>query len=352
MEFSSYTNWNQLPESANALFAKSEKDSIFFSRVWFENLVATSLMEDQFMLLACVVEKDNVLAILPLMKSNSGNCRSLRTYSTSLYTLLLADDNQQEILTCLAQGLSRAPFQQLLFEPVAEHDKNLDSLQRVMESSGFDYHRHFRFYNWFHQLQGQSFEEYMATRPGVVRNSIARKHRKLEREHGYDIRLFTDDNLQQAMADYNTVYKASWKANERFEGFIEGLVRSFSKPGWLRFAILYIAGQPVAAQIWFVAHGKANIFRLVYDEAWKRYSPGSILTRYLMKHVIDTDKVEEIDFLTGNEKYKQDWMSERRERWGLACVSRRQSRNRAHRVVDALKGLLKRPKNQPNKAIR
>jgi hypothetical protein len=39
-----------------------------------------------------------------------------------------------------------------------------------------------------------------------------------------------------------------------------------------------------------------------------------------MEYVIDTDRVEEIDFLTGNDAYKQDWMSERRERFLLSCV--------------------------------
>ena len=37
-----------------------------------------------------------------------------------------------------------------------------------------------------------------------------------------------------------------------------------------------------AAQLWFFVQGKASIFRLAYDEEWKRYSPGSILTAYLM----------------------------------------------------------------------
>ena len=69
------------------------------------------------------------------------------------------------------------------------------------------------------------------------------------------------------MADYNTIYKASWQGGERFTGFVPALV-NMVQPGWLRLAILYIDGQPAAGQIWFVVHGKACIFRLAYDEAW------------------------------------------------------------------------------------
>ena len=180
----------------------------------------------------------------------------------------------------------------------------------------------------------------MAARPARLRNTIDRKQRKLEREQGYDMRLYIDNDLQKALADYNAIYTASWKANEIFGEFIEGLVTNMSGQGWLRLAILYIAGQPAAAQIWFVVNARASIFKLAYDESWKQFSAGSILTSYLMKQVIDVDKVDEIDFLTGNDAYKQDWMTERRQRWRLGCVNRAQLRGRVSLFMESLKGLL------------
>ncbi len=327
MKFVCYDDWNQLPENANALFVKGSKESVFFSRPWFENLVNTALGNGQSMLLACVVEGDDVLALLPLMKRESEQWTILTHLYSSLYSLLLADNNRQEILECMVQGLTELPVYPLRLDPVSENDENIQSLQRAMQASGAECHSKFRFYNWIHRVNGQSFEDYLAARPARVRNTIARKKRKLEREHGYEIRLFVNQDLEQAIADFNAVYRASWKANELFGRFVEGLACSLSKPGWLRLAILYIEGQPAAAQFWFVVHGKASIFKLAYDEVWKQYSPGSILISYLMEYVIDTDKVEEIDFLTGNDAYKQDWMSERRERLSLYCGKPRMSKS-------------------------
>jgi CelD/BcsL family acetyltransferase involved in cellulose biosynthesis len=81
------------------------------------------------------------------------------------------------------------------------------------------------------------------------------------------------------MSDYYSLYNSSWKANEQYVDFLDGIVEGFSIQGWSRLAVLYVKGQSVAAQLWFVLHGKANIFRLSYDEAWKQYSVGSILTK-------------------------------------------------------------------------
>ena len=344
MKFVCYSDWDQLPESANALFEQGEKDSIFFSRPWFECLAATALKDDHTMVLACVMVGDTVMAILPLMES-AGNKAwySLRHGFTPLYSLLLADDDQERVLSCLTQALSQLPVNGLLLEPVAEDDSKLNGLQRSLETAGFSCEHIFRHYNWIYRLQGQTYEEYMAVRPAQLRNTISRKKRKLEREHGYEIRLFTGDEVPRRMSDYYEVYDASWKQNEiNNAGFQDCFVESFSRAGWSRLAILYVKGQPVAAQLWFVHDGKASIFRLAYDKAWKKYSTGSILTSFLMEYVIDTDRVEEIDFLTGNDAYKQDWMSERRERLLLSCVKSIIPASRYERFVKSLKRIMKR----------
>ncbi len=339
MEFKCFTECNQLPDSSDALFLQAEKDSLFFSRLWFENLITTALHNDQRLLLACVLQKNEtgaienskVLAILPLIhrdkgdNGDNGEWSSLNHFFTSLYTVLLVDSNRQKIVHCLAKGLSQLPLNSLTFDPVEEHDQNINLLILALESFGFDSNRHTQLYNWFHPLQGQTFSEYMAARPSRVRNTIARKQRKLKREHDYTINLYTGDDIRQGLADYHAVYEASWKPKEVYKDVIEGFTTSFITAGWLRLAVLYSAnGQPIATQLWFVVHKKASIFRLAYDEAWKPYSPGSILTEYLMKYVIDTDNVEEIDFLTGNDRYKQDWMSQRRQRWKIVCTRRQE----------------------------
>lgn len=346
IEFICFKDQGELPDSAYALFRKFEKNSVFFSQLWLENLQNTGLDEGQVLTFATVVDRGKVLALLPLVRHDGGHYYSPGNLYTSLFTLYMVEENQPEILQCLAQGLANLPVRSLRFDPVAEDDTMLLLLQEALETSGFQCQRFFRFYNWIYRVQGQSFKDYMAARPSRVRNTIARKRRKLERELGYQIRLFTDDNLSQGLADYQAVYDASWKVREQFGGFVEGLAMELSSKGWLRLAVLYIEGKPAAAQFWFVVHGKASIFKLAYGEAWKQYSPGSILIAYLMEHVIDVDKVEEIDFLTGNDSYKQDWMAERRVRWRLACSNMNAAKPDTGGVTGFPASLLKRLRNR------
>jgi CelD/BcsL family acetyltransferase involved in cellulose biosynthesis len=45
-----------------------------------------------------------------------------------------------------------------------------------------------------------------------------------------------------------------------------------------------------------------------------------------MRHALDVDKVREVDYLTGDDPYKRNWMSHRRERWGIAAFDPRRPR--------------------------
>lgn len=333
MEFVCYAHWDQLPERAAPLLSRTAVDSLFFSRPWFDSLLRDTPADRQSILLACVVEGGRVLALLPLEMRDGRHWYGFTHLYASLYTLLLAEPGRREVIECLARGLRDLAFSSLRLGPVAADDGNLEGFQQAMESLGIACERRFRFYNWIHRTQGQTFDDYLAARPARVRNSIARKERKLAREHGYRIHVVSDSGLQKSMADYYAVYNRSWKATELYRGFVDCLIRALAEQGWLRLGVLYVGEMPVAAQLWFVVHGKASIFKLVHDEKWRRYSPGSILTKHLMQQVIDHDRVTEIDFLTGNDAYKQDWMSERRERWTLYCIRSPEPERRIGRIL-------------------
>jgi hypothetical protein len=46
-------------------------------------------------------------------------------------------------------------------------------------------------------------------------------------------------------------------------------------------------------------------------------SPGTLLSAALFQHVIDDDKVTEIDFGTGSDGYKREWMEDMRPRFRI-----------------------------------
>src|SRR5690606_16979754 len=76
-------------------------------------------------------------------------------------------------------------------------------------------------------------------------------------------------------------------------------------------------GQAIAAQMWTVEGDAAFIHKLAHRETAKPISPGSVLSAALFRHVIDNDRVSLIDFGTGDDAYKRDWMERVRPRYRL-----------------------------------
>ena len=58
----------------------------------------------------------------------------------------------------------------------------------------------------------------------------------------------------------------------------------------------------------------------------KHLSAGTTLSAALFERSIDIDRVELIDFGTGNDRYKADWMEQVRPRYRIDCLDLRQPR--------------------------
>jgi hypothetical protein len=172
--------------------------------------------------------------------------------------------------------------------------------------------------NWRADTQGLDFDAYWARRPGQLRNTVKRR----EKAAGLDVKVH-DCFDPQAWADYETVYRASWKPEEGSYPFLRALAEQEGAAGTLRLGIARKDGIPVAAQFWLVENGEAWIHKLAYAEAAKDLSPGTILSAAMFRHVLDQDRVDRIDYGNGDEPYKADWMDERRTLWQLRAFNPR-----------------------------
>ncbi|WP_068077087.1 GNAT family N-acetyltransferase [Novosphingobium lentum] len=163
--------------------------------------------------------------------------------------------------------------------------------------------------NHFLPVAGRSFAEYWAARPGQLRETVRRKGRK----GVVELRIATAFDPAD-WAAYEAIYGLSWKPEEGNPALLRRFAEAEGAAGRLRMGIATIDGQPVAAQFWTVEAGTAFIHKLAHDESVKKHSPGTLLSAALFEHVIDRDGVAEVDFGTGDDPYKRDWMEAVRPR--------------------------------------
>ncbi len=194
------------------------------------------------------------------------------------------------------------------------------TLLGALQATGLIPFQFFCFGNWY-QPVSDDWPTYLACREGTIRSTIKRMKKKFTAKGGTLELVLGGVDLARGLAAYELVYAKSWKTAEPFPRFVPSLIRTCAEKGWLRLGVAWLNDQPIAAQIWIVANGKANIYKLAYDEDYKAYASGTLLTAMLMEHAIENDQVVEVDYLIGDDPYKKSWMSHRRERWGIIAYN-------------------------------
>lgn len=218
-------------------------------------------------------------------------------------------DERSQLLRAIA-GALKSRLARLSLQPI--NDADLAALHKAFAGAGWLTDASVQTVNWVAHVGADDFAGYWAKRPGQLRSTVKRKAGKAK----LSIRIL-DGFDPDAWADYEAVFAASWKGEEGSPAFLRSVAEMAASWGRLRMGIAHdAAGTPLAAQFWTIdgpADARvATIHKLAYADAAKALSPGSILSHEMFEHVIARDAPREIDFGTGDDPYKADWMDEKR----------------------------------------
>lgn len=334
-----YGRFEDLRPAHEKMFAEASRvDGIFSSLPWFRLLFKTTCAGSA-QLRIFSVESDATghvpycVLTMCYQIATAGWLRpriltGLTNYYTSLFHPISSatDQDTQNHFNLLAQAIAAdSPSWDMIdLHPMAIDAPLFDSIRVAFRHAGMATQSYFCFGNWYLNVRGRTYQEYFDCLPSKLRNTLTRKTRQLEGSHRLRIEILSElADVAKGIAAYEKIYRASWKNSESYPAFMPGLIQLCAENGWLRMGLAYVDNQPAAAQLWIVSNSKAEIYKLAYDEQFAALSIGSILTAHMMQHAIDIDRVQSVDYLTGDDAYKQDWMSHRRERWGIVAFNLR-----------------------------
>jgi CelD/BcsL family acetyltransferase involved in cellulose biosynthesis len=320
-----YRHIDELPIAALQIVERAQSDNWEFGPAWYRNLANTVFPSDEGVRFYVLSKDDLPQVVLPLRTTRSfwsERVNSLSNYYTSLYSPSMKEQVKVGELAYLIKAVRRTQksIGEVRFTPMDPYSPAYSLWLRAFTASGMVPFQFFSFGNWYAPVTSD-WTAYLKQRSGALRSTIRRMTKKFA-EYGGTLEIVSGSaGLEKGLAAFNTVYSKSWKQAEPFSEFVPGLIRVCAKHGWLRLGLAWINGVPVAAQIWVVANGKASIYKLAFDEDYRSFAPGTLLTAMLLQHTMEIDRVSEVDYLIGDDVYKQSWMSHRRERWGIVAYN-------------------------------
>jgi CelD/BcsL family acetyltransferase involved in cellulose biosynthesis len=271
--------------------------------------------------LLAVASEGEARAVLPLQRitGRAGRLEALGNwYSFTVKPLLTKDALGPALLRAIASDLKRRAWRVTL-APLPDEDGSALLLQEAFRSAGWQVWRAQCDVNHVLEVAGCSYAQFLAERPGQLRTTLKRKAGKVS------VRLHRAFD-PAAWTDYEAVYGASWKPQEGSPAFLRAFAEQEGAAGRLRLALAYADSRPIAAQFWTVEGSTAFIHKLAHIEEAKPLSPGTALSAALFEEVIDRDQVSLVDFGTGDDPYKRDWMNRIRPRFRLDCLDPRNPR--------------------------
>ncbi|MEM7543643.1 MAG: GNAT family N-acetyltransferase [Pseudomonadota bacterium] len=329
-----YPSIDALPSSARALLSDHLAANPFVSLPWLVAFEKHFTSQDRS---AYVVLNDaeGALLVLPILEHRRFGVpvklRPMSNFYSTFYAppcrvASAGGPTPQELGHALAEFLSDhyRHFPLIEMAPLRGFGALWQGLLERLGSRGYEVRRYGHHVNRFENVEGDSFASYMARRPGALRSVLRRKPRVLARELGFQVILFEDrENMDRAVDHFEQIYEESWKESEASPKFIRAMCKTLAAEARLKLGILYSGtGDPIAGQIWFRIGEAWSVFKLAYRPQYSRYSPGSILMAALIESFFARGAVATLDFLSGDDPYKQDWVSQHQIHWGFEAVRR------------------------------
>lgn len=295
------------------LFAQASAP--FDRATWWQGLADLCGMRPLY---AIARDGEHGTALLALTEAG-GVIRPLANWYTFRWIPLIAHGAAaMPLLTAIARDLQKRAWRVTL-DHVPDDDGHASMLAQAFAAAGWLVRRDVDDANHILPVNGRGYAEYLASRPGPLRTTLKRKSARVNCTIH---RALTDDIWDI----YQSIYASSWKPEEGSPRFLERFAREEAAAGRLRLGVATVDNRPVAAQLWTVERDTAFIHKLAHREDAKAQSPGSVLSAALFAEVLDRDRVNLIDFGTGNDPYKRDWMDDIRARYRIDALRARSPR--------------------------
>jgi O-antigen/teichoic acid export membrane protein/CelD/BcsL family acetyltransferase involved in cellulose biosynthesis len=131
--------------------------------------------------------------------------------------------------------------------------------------------------------------------PRKTRKELARLARRLGEDADLDFEVATAEaDLAPALDAFLDLERSGWKgrrgtamaARPQEEAFIRAAAAGLAAHGHMRVALLRHGGRPIAGALVILGVGRAFYFKTAYDERYRRFSPGALVTRALSGHLL------------------------------------------------------------------
>ncbi|MFC2061056.1 GNAT family N-acetyltransferase [Elusimicrobiota bacterium] len=323
-----FNGFLSLKDEWDKLVKNSTYPFFYCSHGWFKIVLEDLENEKPDICILTAVSEDEIIGIAPLMKHGSrmygisvNKIEFIRNvYSPSCNFIIKkgisSSDSEDIIGEFLDFAINKTKNWDILeINSFPVENENYSFLKNSISGRRLIYTDIFHHGNHFLECNGLTAEEYTRSLSGVVlKNAPSKKMKRLIESGEIKCKHYINEDIKKHFAEYIKIYKKSWKPEETSIDFLKKLTDYSSSEAELCLSFVYMSNIPIAAQFWIIHDHIAYAQKVCFEEDCRYLSPGTWLTLEVIKYLMSNKNLIEIDFLKGDEPYKQYWMRSRRIR--------------------------------------
>jgi hypothetical protein len=181
-------------------------------------------------------------------------------------------------------------------------------------------HREPRFHDCpYLDLSQETAESFFGKRSRKLLKNLRAAERKLGEEGAVKVTILSSDAEIAAGFDlFLEIAGRSWKqepgvgmaSDARYAAFYRHLLQVFARRHGARIMLLEVDGKPIAATCAIEFDGVYHSLQIVHDEAYSRFSPGTLLEFREFEDLFRSRSVRRYEFLGGALNNKRRWTSD------------------------------------------
>jgi CelD/BcsL family acetyltransferase involved in cellulose biosynthesis len=293
----------------------------FLSHDWFRSWWDAFGHEGQLHVVV-VRDRRGPIAIAPLMRAR-GHLLGLAVDAvgpilndhTPRFEFILTDHPRAACRT-IWEHLRRVgrPWQLLSVRQVPTGSITLDSIVACAEEDGYLVGRRAADASPYVSFSG-TWQRFYAARSRNHRAKVNKGLHRLSRLGAVTLEtVAAEPDIEAALADGFRIEAAAWKARNGTAIVSDGAVDTFyrtlasraARAGTLRLLFLNLAGRRIAFAYALESHNRLFVLKAGYDPEFARFSPYNVLCALIFQDGF-ARRLDEYEFLGGNEEWKLRW---------------------------------------------
>lgn len=270
------------------------------------------------------VRLDGRVAAVAAFEAHGATVRSATNWHTPVYDVVAEDS---EAARALADAVVDLRPRRLELRFVDQDSLAVEAFRAAAAAAGYRLLTRRLEESPYVPIDGE-WEPYAATLSRSMLRELGRRWRGLEREGTVSVTLESGDELDEALEEGFRLEGSGWKGRSgtaitsrpetrRFYTQVAGWA---AERGWLRLAYLRLGGTAIAFQFDLEANGVVYHLKPGYDESYRRFRPGKLLTQHVLRSAFERG-VRSYEFLGDREPHKLEWTPSVRERLVLQAFA-------------------------------